>query len=94
MANEGTKKNYEWLIAEHCGLDPEESRYLSRGGTVTREFYVDVAGFFGVLVPSTANKAWAARMAILSVGGNPENAVSSKGGTETRLTLKEIYDNL
>ena len=94
MADGGTKKSYEWLIAEHCGLDPEDSSYISRGGTVTREFYVDVAGFFGVMVPPTATKAWAARMAILSVGGDPENAVSSKGGTETRLTLKEIYDNL
>ena len=94
MSDRGTKKKYELLIAEHCGLDPEDSNYISRGGTVTREFYVDVAGFFGVAVPSTANKGWAARMAILSVGGNPDNAVSSKGGTETRLTLKEIYDNL
>ena len=94
MDNEATKKNYERLIADHLGLDPEEALYHSKGGTVTRKFYADVAECYGCVVPTTANKAEAARLAIESVGGNPENAVSSTGGTETRLTLKEIFDNL
>ncbi len=94
MVDKDTKKNYARLIAEHLGLDPEEPLYHSTGGTETRRLYIDIANHFGVVVPPTANKAEAARLAILSVRGNPENAVSSKGGTETKPTLREIYNNL
>lgn len=94
MVDKDTKKNYARLIAEHLGLDPEEPLYHSKGGTETKKFYIDIAYHFGVVIPSTANKAEAARLAIISVGGGPENAISSTGGTETKATLKEIYNNL
>ncbi len=48
----------------------------------------------GVEVPDDANKGEVARIAIDSVGGNPDLAVSSNGGTETKETLKELYFHL
>lgn len=94
MPVKDTKENYSRLILEMINQNPMGKKYRSEGGTKTKTLYAAVCEFMGVEVPDDANKGEVARIAIDSVGGNPDLAVSSNGGTETKETLKELYFHL
>jgi hypothetical protein len=77
-------------VAEKSGLDPDNPDYVSEGGTVTKDFYRDVAEAHGADVPEDANKDEVADIAVEAVGGDPNNTRTSAGGTETKSTLNEL----
>ena len=79
------------MILELIEQSIDDNKYSSKGGTKTKDLYLAVCEFMSVYVPEKATKGEVARIAIESVGGNPNLAVSSRGGTETKATLKELY---
>ena len=91
MAVKDTKENYARLILELIGLSPKNKKFRSKGGTKTKNLYLAVCEVMGVSVPDNATKGTVARIAINAVGGDADMAVSSRGGTETKATLIELY---
>lgn len=94
MPVKDTKENYSKLVLELIEQSIDDKKYSSKGGTKTKDLYLAVCEFMSANVPEKATKGEVARIAIDSVGGDPDLAVSSRGGTETKATLKELYYHL
>ena len=85
-----TKHETAGDVAEKSGLDRNNPDHYSEGGTVTKQFYTDVAEAHGADVPEDANKDEVADIAVEAVGGDSGRTGTSAGGTETKSTLNEL----
>lgn len=97
MSKEDTKHDIAKRIVEKVGGDPEDERYLSDGGTVTRETLDLVNSHLGGQQPDGIEdtKHVSARMAIQKTGGSTDDDdLTSRGGTVTKKALQLIDEAL
>ena len=94
-----TKHEIARDIIENLGGNPENVKYFSEGGTVTREFYDFVNDELGS--PSGYKDEWeatkhvSARMAIIQAGGDPfDEDIISSSGTVTKKGLLVLENAL